>query len=211
VSDGVAMEEFAEHVRTVYGIPDVVVNNAGIAMAGPFLAHRADDWERLLAVNLWGVIHGARLFGAQLAERAEGGHIVNVASAAAFVPQRSLPAYSTSKAAVLMLSECLRADLAGTGVGVSAICPGFIHTNLTRTTRFVGRSSQEQLRLRGQISKLYRLRGYAPERVADRVIAAVVRNQAVAPVSTEAHLLRWLSRLTPEGARQLARMNPLPR
>ena len=128
VGDADAMERFAKEVDAELGVPDVVVNNAGIGIAGGVLATSVDDWERILRVNLWGVIHGSRLFAAQMAARGEGGHIVNVASAAAFVPSRTLPAYATTKAAVLMLSECLRAEVGGLGIGVSAICPGLIDT-----------------------------------------------------------------------------------
>jgi short-subunit dehydrogenase len=73
-----------------------------------------------------------------LAERGKGGHLVNIASAAAFTPSVSQPAYSTTKAAVLMLSECLRAELAGYGIGVSVVCPGLTSTPIARSVRFVG-------------------------------------------------------------------------
>jgi len=76
-------------------------------------------------------------------DQGEGGQIVNTASAAAFAPNRTLPAYSSTKAAVLMLSECLRAELEPWGIGVTAVCPGFVATNITRTTRWVGRSEDE--------------------------------------------------------------------
>src|SRR5690606_3429960 len=89
--------QMAERGGAEYGVVDVLVNNAGVGLGGPFLDTTAEDWKRVLDVNLWGVIHGCRLFGRQMAERGQGGHIVNVASAAAFLPSRSLPAYSTSK------------------------------------------------------------------------------------------------------------------
>src|SRR5206468_10843353 len=94
VSDASAMERFAKAVEHEHGVPDVVVNNAGIGVAGPFLATTVDDWQRVIDVNLWGVIHGARLFGRMMADRGEGGQIVNVASAAAYTPSRPLPAYA---------------------------------------------------------------------------------------------------------------------
>ena len=115
VSDEQAMEKLAEKVAAEYGVVDVLVNNAGIGLSGSFFDTTAEDWKKVLDVNLWGVIHGCRLFGKQMAERGQGGHIVNTASAAAYQPSKALPAYSTSKAAVLMLSECLRAELAGAG------------------------------------------------------------------------------------------------
>jgi len=138
VSAAADMERFANWVRTEVGVPDVVVNNAGIAIVGPLLAHTEEDWQRIIGVNLLGVVRGCRLFGAQMAERGTGGHLVNIASAASYAPSASLPAYATTKAAVRMLSECLRAELAASGIGVTAICPGFTSTPIARAARYVG-------------------------------------------------------------------------
>jgi len=211
VSDREAMERFAKTVLHDLGVPDVIVNNAGIGLAGPFMDTEFDDWRRILDVNLWGVIHGSRLFGREMVERGEGGHIVNVASAAAFLPSRTLPAYSTSKAAVLMLSECLRAELAGAGIGVSAICPGLINTSITRTSRFVGIDEAEQARRRRAAVRIYGLRNFTPERVALAIVRSVRQNTAVVPVAPEAHVLRGLSRLSPALIRKLARIDATPR
>ncbi|MFJ6434584.1 SDR family oxidoreductase [Streptomyces sp. NPDC091416] len=208
VSDEQAMEKLAEKVAAEYGIVDVLVNNAGIGASGSFLETSAEEWRRVLDVNLWGVIHGCRLFGKQMADRGQGGHIVNTASAAAYQPSRALPAYSTSKAAVLMLSECLRAELAEKSIGVSAICPGIVNTNITATTRFAGADAAEEERLRKRTSKLYGMRNYPPEKVADAILRAVVRNQAVVPVTPESHAARFLSRLSPGALRAVARLKP---
>ncbi|MET9801880.1 SDR family oxidoreductase [Streptomyces sp. NPDC006368] len=208
VSDERAMEKLAEKVAAEYGIVDVLVNNAGIGMSGSFFETTTEDWKKVLDVNLWGVIHGCRVFGRQMAERGQGGHIVNTASAAAFQPSRVLPAYSTSKAAVLMLSECLRAELAGQGIGVTAICPGIVNTNITATAHFAGVSQDEEKRRQKRAARLYGLRNYPPEKVADAILRAVVNNRAVVPVTPEARGARLLSRLAPRGLRALARLNP---
>ncbi|MFE5868344.1 SDR family oxidoreductase [Streptomyces roseifaciens] len=208
VSDEAAMEKLAAKVAAEYGVVDVLVNNAGIGLAGSFMDTSAEDWRKVLDVNLWGVIHGCRLFGKQMAERGQGGHIVNTASAAAFQPSRTLPAYSTSKAAVLMLSECLRAELAGQGIGVSAICPGIVNTPITGATRFAGVSEEEQRRMRTKASRVYGRRNYPPEKVAEAVLRAVIRNQAVVPVTPEAHGLHFMSRFAPWAQRALARIEP---
>lgn len=168
VSDEQAMEKLAEKVAREYGIVDVLVNNAGIGLSGSFLETTSEDWKNVLDVNLWGVIHGCRIFGKQMADRGQGGHIVNTASAAAFQPSRALPAYSTSKAAVLMLSECLRAELAEKSIGVSAICPGIVNTNITATTRFAGADAAEEKRLQKRTSRLYGLRNYPRRRSPTR-------------------------------------------
>ncbi|PSM39185.1 short chain dehydrogenase [Streptomyces dioscori] len=208
VSDEQAMEQLAAKVAAEYGVVDVLVNNAGIGLSGSFLDTTVEDWRNVLDVNLWGVIHGCRLFGKQMADRGQGGHIVNTASAAAYLPSKALPAYSTSKAAVLMLSECLRAELAGQGIGVSAICPGFVNTAITSTARFTGVDAEEEKRRRKRSARLYGLRNYPPEKVAEAVVRAVVRNQAVVPVTVEARGGRLMSRFAPRALRAIARMEP---
>ncbi|MGW2764685.1 SDR family oxidoreductase [Streptomyces sp. NPDC001275] len=208
VSDEQAMEKLAEKVDAEHGVVDVLVNNAGIGLSGSFFDHTPEDWRKVLDVNLWGVIHGCRLFGKRMAERGQGGHIVNTASAAAYQPSKALPAYSTSKAAVLMLSECLRAELAGQGIGVTAVCPGFVDTAITSTAHFAGVDVEEEKRRRRRAARLYGLRGYPPEKVADAILRAVVRDEAVVPVTPEARLLRAMSRFTPRARRRLARAKP---
>ncbi|MCH5672668.1 SDR family oxidoreductase [Streptomyces gilvus] len=208
VSAEQAMEKLADKVAAEYGVVDVLVNNAGIGLGGSFLDTTPQDWKEVLDVNLWGVIHGCRLFGKQMAERGQGGHIVNIASAVAYQPSRALPAYSTSKAAVLMLSECLRAELAGRGIGVSAICPGFVNTNITSTARFAGVDAEEEKRRQKRTARLYGLRNYPPEKVADAILKAVVRNQAVVPVTPEARGARLMSRFAPRALRAIARLEP---
>ncbi|MEV1020114.1 SDR family oxidoreductase [Streptomyces sp. NPDC050264] len=208
VTDEQAMEKLAEKVAAEYGIVDVLVNNAGIGLSGSFFDTTPEDWKKVLDVNLWGVIHGCRLFGKQMAERGQGGHIVNTASAAAYQPSKVLPAYSTSKAAVLMLSECLRAELAGQGIGVSAICPGLVNTNITATARFAGVDADEEKRRQKKSSRLYGLRNYPPEKVADAILGAVAHNKAVVPVTPEARGARLMSRFTPKALRAIARMEP---
>ncbi|MFF2214622.1 SDR family oxidoreductase [Streptomyces antibioticus] len=208
VSDEQEMEKLAAKVHSEYGVLDVLVNNAGIGMSGSFFDTTSDDWRRVLDVNLWGVIHGCRLFGRRMAERGQGGHIVNTASAAAYQPSRALPAYSTSKAAVLMLSECLRAELASQGIGVTAICPGLVNTNITSTATFVGVDPTEEKRRQNRSSRLYGMRNYPPEKVAEAILRSVVRNEAVVPVTPEARGVHALARFAPGVLRRIARMSP---
>jgi NAD(P)-dependent dehydrogenase (short-subunit alcohol dehydrogenase family)/pimeloyl-ACP methyl ester carboxylesterase len=208
VGDADAMERFAAAVVDELGVPDIVVNNAGIGMAGPFLDTTRADWERIIDINLWGVIHGSRLFARAMVDAGVAGHIVNVASAAAYTPSRALPAYSTTKAAVLMLSESIRAELGDAGIGVTAICPGIIDTNITRTLHVVGAGAEEERRLQERGARAYGLRGYGPEGVARAIVRVVRTNPAVLPVTPEAHVLRTLSRLSPGLLRRLGAIDP---
>jgi NAD(P)-dependent dehydrogenase (short-subunit alcohol dehydrogenase family)/pimeloyl-ACP methyl ester carboxylesterase len=197
VADAEQMTELAGRVLADHGVPDVLVNNAGIGMAGPFARTSLADWQRIVDVNLWGVIHGCRLFAEPMVARGEGGRIVNLASAAAYLPSRTLPAYCTTKAAVLMLSECLRGELAEHGIGVIAVCPGLVHTNITATARFVGVDEVEQRRRQRASFAAYGRRNFTPQRAAKQILRAVERNTALAPVTPEASAALVLSRLTP--------------
>ncbi|MFE7130593.1 SDR family oxidoreductase [Streptomyces sp. NPDC057638] len=206
VGDAAAMEKLAAKVAAEYGVVDVLVNNAGIGITGPFFATTTDEWKKVLDSNLWGVVHGCRLFGAQMSRRGQGGHIVNVSSAAAFHPLKSLPAYSATKAAVLSLSEGLRAELAGEGIGVSTICPGLINTNIIRTSRFAGAGPEEEARRQERAARIYARRNFPPEKVAEAILRAVLRNQGIVPVAPEARLMMLVSRHTPRLMRALARL-----
>jgi NAD(P)-dependent dehydrogenase (short-subunit alcohol dehydrogenase family)/pimeloyl-ACP methyl ester carboxylesterase len=210
VSDPDAMERLANAVIGEHGVPDIVVNNAGIAIAGPFLDTEFSDWRQILDINVMGVVHGSRLFARAMIDRGEGGQIVNTASAAAFQPQKGLPAYSASKAAVLMLSECLRAEVLPYGIGVTAVCPGVIATNITRATRYVGVDEDEQQRLRDYVTRVYQRRNFTPRQVAEEIVAAIAADKPVAVVTPEAKVAHALSRFAPGLARRLAGVDALP-
>jgi NAD(P)-dependent dehydrogenase (short-subunit alcohol dehydrogenase family)/pimeloyl-ACP methyl ester carboxylesterase len=211
VANADAMTTFAETTLREDGVPDVLVLNAGIGLAGSFFDTTVAEWERVLGVNVWGVIHGARLLGRAMRDRGEGGHVVITASAAAFAPSKALPAYATTKAAVLMLAECLRTELAREGIGVSAICPGLIDTPITRRTRFAGSDETSQEAQREAAEKLYRMRGVGPEVVARAIVEAIEDDTAVVPVAAEAHVLRFLSRAAPSLVRRIGALDLAPK
>jgi NAD(P)-dependent dehydrogenase (short-subunit alcohol dehydrogenase family) len=211
VSDGDAVARFATMLRDEHGIPDIVINNAGIGMAGPFFDTTVGDWARIIDVNLWGVIHGCRALGGLMVAGGAGGTIVNVASAAAYMPTKALPAYATTKAAVLALSQCLRAELASSGVGVVAVCPGFVRTNIASTTRYVGLDATAERAAQQHATTLYRRRNFSPQRAAREIRRAVERNAAIVPITVEAKAGLLASRLTPGLLRALARVDLTPR
>jgi NAD(P)-dependent dehydrogenase (short-subunit alcohol dehydrogenase family) len=206
VSDGAAMDALAAKVAAEHGVPDMLVNNAGVGHSGSFLETTEAEWKRVLDVNLWGVIHGCRAFGSLMAARGEGGHIVNLASAAAYLPSRMLAAYATSKAGVSMLSDCLRAELADQGIKVSAIYPGIVNTNITRNTTFSGLDDAEQTAQRRRVSGLYARRNFPPEKVAAAIVRAVADDRPFVPVTVEAQAARVLGRLSPGLIRAAARL-----
>jgi NAD(P)-dependent dehydrogenase (short-subunit alcohol dehydrogenase family) len=195
-------EQMAEFAASACrdGAPDVLVNNAGVGLAGGLLATSLEDWQWIVNVNLWGVVHGCHFFAPKMAERGRG-QIINLASAAGFHNSEAMVAYGTTKYAVVGLSEGLRAELAPRGVGVSVVCPGFIDTPIVANMRLRGDSYPEQAR--AQIQSFYRKRNYQPERVALAVLHAARQNPALLPVTPEAWALYLLKRAAPNLSRGL--------
>jgi short-subunit dehydrogenase len=191
VSDRDAMDGLARELGDV----DIVVNNAGVGMSGHFSDMSADDWRWIRSINLDGVVHGCAAFGPGMIARGRG-HVVNLSSGLGYTPTATEPAYVATKAAVLALSQCLRADWSGSGVGVTAICPGVINTPIIDTTRFVGDDSG-----RAKATKMFR-RGHKPEQVAKAIVDAIERDRPVVPVGFEAKIGWWFHRLAPIALQQ---------
>lgn len=210
VSDEEAMNDLAAQVRNDHGVVDILVNNAGIGMAGRFLETSPGNWEDIIGINLRGVISGSRAFGAQMVERGEGGTIINVASASAYLPSKSMVAYSTTKAAVLGFSESLRADFADEGIIVTAVCPGFVNTDIAKSTIYAGMSDDEQERARDKAGVAYRRRNYTPEAVAEAIVKAVKTGPAVLPIAAESRIGYAMRRISPGAVRLLARLDIRP-
>jgi NAD(P)-dependent dehydrogenase (short-subunit alcohol dehydrogenase family) len=117
-----------------YGKVHILVNNAGVGGGGPYGAWTDTGWDWTLGVNLMAAIWGIEIFGPLIEEHGEGGHIVSTASIAGLVSPSSQP-YNVSKYGLVALSEGLRAELAPRGIGVSALCPGFIRTQIMDSLR----------------------------------------------------------------------------
>ena len=202
VTDAAAVAELAERTGPV----DVLVNNAGVGMTGRFADMTVDDWRWIRSVNLDGVVHACVAFGPAMIARRRG-QVVNVSSGLGYTMRATEGAYVATKAAVLALSRCLRADWARYGVGVTAICPGFINTPIVGATRYLG--ARADVRTRHRIERIFG-RGHAPEIVARAIVSAAERNPAVVPVGWEARLGWHLNRITPLAVQgRLARLNLL--
>jgi short-subunit dehydrogenase len=133
------------------------------------------------------------------------GQVINVSSGLAFTATAKESAYCATKAAVLQLSQCLRADWAPHGVGVTAICPGFINTSIARSTRFAG--GVEDAKAREQMVKGFQ-RAHKPEKVGAAIVSAISMNRAVVPVGFESVIGWYAHRLTPIAFQQaLARLS----
>jgi NAD(P)-dependent dehydrogenase (short-subunit alcohol dehydrogenase family) len=195
VADREEMRGFAEETSARVGVVDILMNNAGVGLGASFLDTSLEDWDRILGINLLGVVHGCHYFVPKMVERGIGGHVVNVSSAAGYLPAEALSAYVTTKYAVLGLTESLRGELRRHRIGVTAICPGIIDTPITRSSPLRGKYGAEGQR--EEMVEAYRKRGYGPERVARNVLKAIRRNRGIAPVSLEAWIAWYAKRLSP--------------
>jgi NAD(P)-dependent dehydrogenase (short-subunit alcohol dehydrogenase family) len=194
VSDAHAMSAFADRVHADVSALDILVNNAGVAVGARFVDTTLEDWRWIVDINLLGVVHGCHLFAPKMIERGRG-HVVNIASMAGYLPTEGSSAYVATKFAVLGLSECMRIELGRHGVGVTAICPGFIDTPIPQNARYRGPLGDSSLPKR--VAEIFVRRGYSPERVAIAIFAAIQRGRTVAPVTPESWAAYLIKRLSP--------------
>jgi len=142
VSDATQMQALAEAVQQEFGAPHLVFNNAGVGGGGLIWENSVADWQWVLGVNLWGVVHGVRLFTPMMLQAAQNdatyeGHIVNTASMAGLLSPPNMGIYNVSKHAVVTLSETLYQDLAlvTEQVTASVLCPFFVPTAIGQSQR----------------------------------------------------------------------------
>ncbi|MBB5911930.1 NAD(P)-dependent dehydrogenase (short-subunit alcohol dehydrogenase family) [Nocardia transvalensis] len=160
------VESLALHAELIFGgPPTLVINNAGVGIGGkPVGDIGFDDWQWALGINLWGVVHGCEVFAPLLRAAGRGG-IVNVASAAGFAAAPGMAVYNVSKAGVMSLSETLSAELSGSGVAVTVLCPTFVQTNVVADGRITAGSTR-------LADTLMRLTGFSSDRVAATTLDA---------------------------------------
>ena len=172
------------------GPPTLVINNAGVGAGGtPIGETSLDDWDWVLSINLWGPINGCHVFTPILRDACYGG-IINVASAAAFGAAPGMAAYNVSKAGVLSLSETLAAELSGTAVNVTVLCPTFVKTNIVESGRITAQSTQ-------LADRLMRWTGFSSERVARMCLDTNDRGGLYCMPQPDARIGWGIKRFTP--------------
>lgn len=194
---------FAERTYQELERADVLVNNAGIGVGGPFVDVPLEEWGRIVDINLKGVVHSCSFFVPRMIAAGRPAHIVNIASMAGYTPAPGMTAYGATKYAVVGFSESLQAELDPHQIGVTAVCPGVINTAITRSSSMYGPMATPENRERG--IRVFERRNYSPERVASGILRAIERNRVVAPVSPEAWIAYWLKRFVPGLVRALGR------
>jgi len=178
VCDRQAMVRAADENERVFGKVHVLCNNAGVGIAGPLKLATYDDWDWIMAVNLGGVINGVQTFLPRMLAHGEGGHIVSTASMAAMLPCPYAGLYTTTKFAVVGLSESLRTELDAENIGVSVLCPGPTQSNIGEC----GKNRPQNLSNTGYAESDKRRQGHDmsifmdPMKVGQRVLDGILRN-----------------------------------
>lgn len=203
VTDEASIRALAGAAEAWFGLPNLVINNAGIGGGGPLVGEGSlDDWERILEVNLWGVILGSHVF-VPLLRRAGDAGIINVASAAGFAAAPGMAAYNVSKAGVMSLTETLAAELVGTNVRVTTLCPTFVPTAIF-DNELIAPASAAAARAQAERN------GSTARSVALDALHALDKGKLYALPQTDAKVVwrvkRWLPTLYPRlAARVMAR------
>ena len=175
------VERLADETYNAFGAAHVVCNNAGVAVIGAIHEHTLADWQWVINVNLWGVIHGVRVFLPRMLAGGDEGHFVNTASMAGLTTAPFMSVYDVTKHGVVALSESMYKELAlsGAPIGVSVVCPGLIDTNIMRSSRNRPESLAEEGKA-GPMAQAFgqslsdRLAGgYPPSEVANQVVAGI--------------------------------------
>jgi NADP-dependent 3-hydroxy acid dehydrogenase YdfG len=174
-----------------WGHLDVLVNNAGVAAAGKLEQTTLEDWRWILDTDLLSVVLGCHRFLPRM-RAAERGHVVNVASFAGMTPVPEVSAYATAKAGVVALSEQLRVDLAGSGVGVSLVCPAYVQTGLMETFR------SQDARHRKLVERWMEKSTVSADDVAEAIYVAVSRKRFLVLTHPETRWLWRFRRWAPE-------------
>lgn len=189
VTNAEAMNDVAHQILSQFGQVDVLINNAGIASEGGVETSSIEQWQRVLNINLMGVVHGCRSFLPYLKQRPEAA-IVNVSSFAALALAPFMASYNVSKAGVLALSETLRAELVGTTVHVTVACPAFFKTALTESMV----DSSDQMKQR--IEKWMQASPFNADDVAQQILVAMREKQFMVfsdkKTKNQWRIARWL-------------------
>ena len=198
VTDFPAMDKLVKATVKRTGRLDYIFNNAGIVIGGGVDLYSIEDWNRVVDVNLRGVINGVQ--AAYKIMLAQGfGHIVNTASIAGLMSGPGNLVYTTTKHAVVGLSISLRAEAAPRGVRVSVICPGFVRTPILEDGGKFGKvleeRSPEQKRFRSEL--IEKSKPMSPDLFAEKVLNAVAKNKAIIIFPSWWKVFWWINRLSP--------------
>lgn len=193
VSDKAAFASYATEVAEHFGQVNVVINNAGVALAGDAIDLSYEDMEWIVGINFWGVVYGTKEFLPHLIASGDG-HVVNLSSLFGLLAMPGQSAYNATKFAVRGFTEALREEMliAGHKVGVTSVHPGGIKTAIARSARV---SDKED---KAATAKLFdeKLAKMTPERAAEIIVKGITKNQARVLVGLDAHALHNFQKFT---------------
>jgi butyryl-CoA dehydrogenase len=192
VADRAQMQAFADDVVAAHGAVHILVNNAGVSVFASFEDQSLEDFEWVVGVNLWGVVHGCKFFLPHLRAAGEG-HIVNLSSVLGIIAPPLQTSYVATKFAIRGFSESLRAELADQHIGVTSVHPGTIQTNMVRDMKLATTSEA----VRDNAQRLFDLLGTTPDVVATRVVKAIEYNSPRVLITTETRVADALKRFMP--------------
>ena len=208
VRDADQVAGLVQDVHGAHGRLDLMFNNAGIGLGGEPDELTIEHWDRMIDVNLRGVLHGCRAAYPLMKDQARGGHIVNTASLGGLVPTDGGSApYTTTKFGVVGLSLALRTAGADVGVRVSVVCPGLVDTPAldTKGPRDLPlTASATRIPTMREAARLQRTRPYPPDRLAADVLGGVARNRAIIVSPRSVLPVWWMWRLAPSLGLRLA-------
>jgi NAD(P)-dependent dehydrogenase (short-subunit alcohol dehydrogenase family) len=183
VSKAEEVAELADRAYEAFGAVHVLCNNAGVGIGGLSWQHSIEDWQWVLGVNLWGVIHGIRTFLPRMIAQGTEGHIVNTASVAGLISSPYMAVYQATKHAVVTLTESLKMelDMTSSAISASVLCPGFVATKISDSERNrpaelkTGTASADatQQDLIRELARQQIAAGIKPAEVAEMVLEAI--------------------------------------
>jgi NAD(P)-dependent dehydrogenase (short-subunit alcohol dehydrogenase family) len=195
VSDGSMVNRLAEKIHQEHGVIDLLFNNAGIGLHGDFLSIPPEIWRKAFEINVMGIVNCSNAFVPAMIARGKGGHVINTASASGYFPSDKMAPYTATKHAAVGISGCQRLEWEKHRIRVTAVCPGVINTNIVKTMMTFGSSARPGFKEKSE--KIYIKRGYSPDKVAKVVLKALPKSPYILPVSPEAWLFYYATRLLP--------------
>ncbi len=190
--DVTSVEAFAQVAQTIldkWGRIDLLINNAGVGLTGEMRDVRAKNWQLPMQVNIWGVVHGIDAVYPKMIQQGEG-QIINIASGAALAPRPGMAPYAATKAAILALSHSMRPAALAWGVKVNVACPGYIKTNIMKSSEYIGIDSQKL------IEKIP-LKPISAEDCPKTILDGAAKDQPTMVISKALKLDHFLYRLSP--------------
>lgn len=207
VSDAQAVENFAAKVKQDFGRASLLINNAGVAIYGTFAELTLEEFEWVIRINFWGVVHGCKFF-LPLLKAEPDAHIVNISSVFGLIGPAGQTAYAASKFAVRGFTQSLSRELLDANIAVSCVHPGGIRTRIAENARAGAATRvEDQLQTRERFDQVVRT---SPEKAAEVIVSGILRNKARILIGSDAYQIDFVQRLMPvRSAAVLARLMEL--